>query len=45
MKATLAKIEKFWVIIIEREDYSRNDYRFNSKAEAKNWAKQVGIEI
>lgn len=45
MKAILTKIEKFWVIIIEREDCSRNDYRFNSKAEAKSWAKQAGIEI
>ena len=45
MKATLTKIEKFWVILIERNDGSRNDYRFNSKAEAKRWAKQTSIEI
>lgn len=45
MKATLTKIEKFWMLLIEREDGSRNDYRFNTKAQAQKWAKAAGIEI
>lgn len=45
MTATLKKIERYWTIIIEREDDSRNDYRFCSKAEAKKWAKLAGIEL
>lgn len=45
MKAELKKIEKSWTIIICREDGTINDYRFNSKADAKKWAKQAGIEI
>ena len=43
--ATLKKIEKRWVIIVEREDGSRNDYRFNTKAEAHRWAKAAGLEL
>lgn len=42
---TLKKIEKHWVIIIEREDGSRNDYRFNAKAGARKWAKLAGLTI
>lgn len=45
MKATLTKIEKTWTVIIEREDETRNIYRFNSKAEAKRWAKTAGVEV
>lgn len=45
MKATLTKIEKFWTIIIEREDGTRNDYRFSSKAQAQKWARNIGVEI
>ena len=43
--ATLKKIEKRWTIIVEREDGSRNDYRFNTKAEARRWAKAAGLEL
>lgn len=45
MKATLTKVEKFWMILIERDDGTRNDYRFNTKARATKWAKTAGIEI
>lgn len=43
--ATLRKIEKFWVIIIENEDGTRNDYRFPTKTEARKWAKLAGITL
>lgn len=43
--ATLKKIEKTWTIIIEHQDGSRNDYRFNTKAEARRWAKLAGITL
>ena len=43
--ATLKKIEKRWVIIVERDDGSRNEYRFNTKAEARRWAKFAGLEL
>lgn len=45
MKGTIKKIEKFWVIIIEREDGTVNDYRFNTKAEAMRFAKAAGIKF
>lgn len=45
MTVTLKKIEKYWVTIIEREDGTWNHYRFNSKSEAKKWAKLVGIKF
>ena len=43
--ATLRKIGKSWTIIIEREDGSRNDYRFDTKAEARKWAKLAGLTL
>lgn len=42
---TLKKIEKYWTIIIEREDGDRTDYRFNTKNEARRWAKPAGLEL
>lgn len=45
MKVTLTKIEKFWTLIIEHEDGTRNDYRFSTKVQAKRWTKTVGIEF
>lgn len=45
MKTTIKKIEKFWTIIIERDDGTTNDYRFSTKKEATAWAKRVGIEF
>ena len=41
--ATLRKIEKNWTIIIERNDGTRNDYRFKSKKEALEWAKLANV--
>lgn len=43
--ATLKKIDKTWVIIIERGDGTRNDYRFASKAKALRWAWLAGLEL
>lgn len=45
MKAQLVKVEKFWTLIIESADGTKNDYRFNTKAQAKKWAVAAGIEI
>ncbi len=45
MKTTLKKIEKFWTIIIEREDGTYNDYRFSTKREARAWLKAAGISL
>ena len=42
MKSTLKKIENYWVLIIEYDDGSRNDYRFRSKREAFDWTKLHG---
>lgn len=44
-KITLKKIEKVWVLIIEHEDGSRNDYRFTTKSAARAWAKLNGLAI
>ena len=41
----LKKIDKTWTIIIEHEDGSRNDYRFNTKNEARRWAKLAGLDL
>ena len=43
--ATLRKIESRWTIIVEREDGTRNDYRINTKAEARKWAKLAGLTL
>lgn len=45
MNATLKKVEKFWTLIIERQDGTRSDYRFDTKAQARKWAKTAGIEL
>ena len=45
MTGKLTKIERRWVIIIEREDGTVNDYRFPNKMEAKKWAALAGVEI
>ncbi len=45
MKTTLKKIERFWTIIIEREDGDRCDYRFNTKREALAWCKLAGVTL
>lgn len=45
MTATLRKTGKYWTIIIDRDDGTRNDYRFRTKKEATNWAKLAGVSI
>ena len=32
-----------YVLIIDREDGTRNDYRFNNKAELNLWMKLAGL--
>ena len=32
-----------YVLIIDREDGTRNDYRFNNKAELNRWMKLDGL--
>lgn len=41
----LRKLEQFWVLIVRHEDGTVNNYRFNTKTEAKKWAKSVGYSI
>lgn len=43
--STLKKIEARWTIILERENGSADVYRFNSKSEARRWAKFSGVEL
>lgn len=43
--ATLKKIEARWSIILERENGPADVYRFNSKSEARRWAKFAGVEL
>lgn len=43
--ATLKKIEKSWVIIIENADGTKNDYRFETKAKARQWANLAGLDL
>lgn len=45
MKANLFKVENFWLIVIEREDGTRNDYRFVSKGTALKFARNCGLEL
>lgn len=42
---TLKKIEKYWTIIIEREDGDWTDYRFNTKNDARRWARLAGLDL
>lgn len=43
--ATLKKIEARWTIILERETGAADVYRFNSKSEARRWAKFAKVEL
>lgn len=45
MNAKLVKTCEFWVIVIEREDGTRNDYRFGTKREALAWGKRAGVSF
>lgn len=33
-----------WVLVISREDGTRNDYRFKNKAELNRWMKLAGTK-
>lgn len=35
---------KGYTLVISREDGTRNDYRFNTKAELNRWMKRAGME-
>ncbi len=37
-------LEGHYVLIINREDGTRNDYRFNNKAELNRWMKLAGMK-
>ena len=48
MKVTNARLIKtslFWLVVLERENGERNDYRFATKSEARAWARRSGIEL
>ena len=44
MTYNIVKALKGYVLIINREDGTRNDYRFNNKAELNRWMKLAGIK-
>lgn len=43
MKYEIFKTCGGYVLIIDRADDTRNDYRFNSRAELNRWLKLAGI--
>lgn len=43
MKYEIIKAVKGYVLVIDREDGSRNDYRFKNKAELDRWMKRAGM--
>lgn len=45
MKYEVRKTSYGYVLIINREDGTVNDYRFNTKSELNRWAKSAGIKI
>ena len=44
MKYEIRKTAEGYVLIINREDGTRNDYRFSSKAKLNRWLKLAGIQ-
>ena len=44
MTYNIVKALKGYVLIINREDGTRNDYRFNNKAELNRWMKLAVIK-
>lgn len=44
MTYNIVKALKGYVLIINREDGTRNDYRFKNKAELNRWMKLAGIK-
>ena len=43
MKYEILKATKGYILIINREDGTRNDYRFKNKAELNRWMKLAGM--
>lgn len=43
MTYEIVKASKGYVLIINREDGTSNDYRFNNKAELNRWMKLAGM--
>lgn len=43
MKYEIIKAVKGYVLVIDREDGTRNDYRFKNKAELGRWMKRAGL--
>ena len=44
MTYNIVKALKGYVLIINREDGTRNDYRFKNKAELNRWMKLAGMK-
>lgn len=43
MTYNIVKASKGYILIINREDGTRNDYRFKNKAELNRWMKRAGM--
>ena len=43
MTYEIIKAFKGYVLVINREDGARNDYRFKNKAELNRWMKRAGL--
>ena len=43
MKYEIIKAVKGYVLVINRENGTRNDYRFKNKAELDRWMKRAGM--
>ena len=43
MKYEIRKTAEGYVLIINQEDGTRNDYRFKNKAELNRWMKRAGM--
>ena len=44
MKYEILKVTGGYVLVIDRADGTRNDYRFSSKAKLNRWLKLAGIQ-
>ena len=44
MKYEIMKVAGGYVLLIDRADSTRNDYRFNSKVQLNRWLKLAGIQ-
>ena len=44
MKYEILKVTGGYVLVINRADGTRNDYRFSSKAKLNRWLKLAGIQ-